>query len=197
MATTFGCSLKSPGPFMERNRVRSGLRSAHTCLTARASEMMKVRKAAVKSQWVFPGDSPDAAILGTSIDHQREDVRDTLKLFEEFVVHSLRHTMLTRLGEAGADAFTIMKIAGHSSVIVSQRYVHRAPEGIERAFERLEELNAAKFDEAKAKPWQLARKAVDSLQKSPQSKRVFLVNHHKLLKQNERALSSAVRAADS
>jgi integrase len=77
-------------------------------------------------------------------------VRDTLKLSKEFVVHSLRHTMLTRLGEAGADAFTIMKIAGHSSVIVSQRYVHPTPEGMERAFQRLETLNAAKFEQAEA-----------------------------------------------
>ena len=58
--------------------------------------------------------------------------------------------MLTRRGEAGADAFTIMRIAGHSSGTVSQRYVHPTPEGMERAFERLEELNAAKFAEAKA-----------------------------------------------
>jgi len=63
-------------------------------------------------------------------------------------VHSLRHTMLTRLGEAGADAFTIMKIAAHSSVTVSQRHVHPTPEGMERAFERRQELNAAKFQEA-------------------------------------------------
>jgi hypothetical protein len=56
--------------------------------------------------------------------------------------------MLTRLGEAGSDAFTIMRIAGHSSVTVSQRYVHPTPEGMESAFERLEELNAAKFREA-------------------------------------------------
>jgi hypothetical protein len=47
--------------------------------------------------------------------------------------------MLTRLGEAGADAFSIMKIAGHSSVTVSQRYVHPTPEGMDRAFDRLAE----------------------------------------------------------
>jgi integrase len=118
-------------------------------LTARAAEMLKARKAASKSSWVFPGDSPDAPILGTSLDHQHEEVRDdTLKWSKEFVVHSLRHTMLTRLGEAGADAFTIMKIAGHSSVTVSQRYVHPTPEGMERAFERLQELNATKAEEA-------------------------------------------------
>ena len=103
-------------------------------LTARAAEMLKARKAAVKSDWVFPGDSPEAPILGTSLDHMHDDVRTALKLPKDFVVHSLRHTMLTRLGEAGADAFTIMRIAGHSSVTVSQRYVHPTPEGMERAF---------------------------------------------------------------
>jgi hypothetical protein len=58
--------------------------------------------------------------------------------------------MLTRIGEAGADAFTIMRIAGHSSVTVSQRYVHPTPEGMERAFDRLEKLNAVKFEQAEA-----------------------------------------------
>ena len=47
--------------------------------------------------------------------------REALKLPKEFVLHSLRHTMLTRLGESGADAFTIMRVAGHSTVVVSQR----------------------------------------------------------------------------
>jgi hypothetical protein len=51
--------------------------------------------------------------------------------------------MLMRLGEADVDAFTIMRIAGHSSITVSQRYVHPSPELLERAFERLEALNAA------------------------------------------------------
>jgi hypothetical protein len=43
-----------------------------------------------------------------------------------------------------------MRIAGHSSVTVSQRYVHPTPEGMERAFERLEELNAGKYETAEA-----------------------------------------------
>ena len=59
----------------------------------------------------------------------------------EFVLHGLRHTFLTRLGEAGADAFTIMRLAGHSSVTVSQRYVHPTLDSCETAFERLEAFN--------------------------------------------------------
>jgi len=119
-------------------------------LTARAAAMLKARKSGTKSDWVFPGDSTDTPILGTSLDHQHDTVRTTLKLAQDFVIHSLRHTMLTRMGEAGADAFTIMRIAGHSSVTVSQRYVHPTPEGMERAFNRLEKLNAVKYEQAEA-----------------------------------------------
>jgi hypothetical protein len=49
--------------------------------------------------------------------------------------------MLTRLGESGVDAFTIMRIAGHSTIVVSQRYIHPSSEIIENAVERLEALN--------------------------------------------------------
>jgi site-specific recombinase XerD len=57
------------------------------------------------------------------------------------VIHSLRHTFGTRLGESGADAFMIMKLMGHSSVTVSQKYVHPTPENLERAMKRLEARN--------------------------------------------------------
>ena len=118
-------------------------------LTAPAAGMLvEVRKATVKSAWVFLGDSSEAPILVSSLDHQHEGIRTALKLAEDFVIHSLRCTMLTRLGESGADAFTIMRITGHSSVTVSQRYVHPTPEGMERAFERLEKLNAVKYEQA-------------------------------------------------
>lgn len=39
--------------------------------------------------------------------------------------------------------FTIMRIAGHSSITISQRYVHPSPESVERAFARLEASNQA------------------------------------------------------
>jgi hypothetical protein len=50
--------------------------------------------------------------------------------------------MLTRVGEAGVEAFTIMRIAGHSSVTISQKDVHPTPEAMERAFEKLEAFNS-------------------------------------------------------
>jgi len=54
-------------------------------------------------------------------------------------LHSTRHTALTDLGAAGADAFTIQAVAGHASVTTSQRYVHPVPETMARAIEKLDE----------------------------------------------------------
>jgi hypothetical protein len=56
------------------------------------------------------------------------------------------------LGEAGCDAFTIMRIAGHSSVTVSQRYVHPSPESMENAFEKLDALNRSRRGETAGVP---------------------------------------------
>jgi len=109
-------------------------------LTARVREMLAGRSKESSSEFVFPGRGGNP-ILVTSLDHQHAKVRDLLKMPEDFVVHSLRHTMLTRLGLLGVDAFTIMKIAGHSSITVSQRYVHPSPESVESAFEKLEMSN--------------------------------------------------------
>ncbi len=109
-------------------------------LTARVRSMLAARSKNSSSEFVFPGQDGEP-ILVTSLDHQHAKVRELLKMPEDFVVHSLRHTMLTRIGLLGVDAFTIMKIAGHSSISISQRYVHPSPESVERAFEKLEESN--------------------------------------------------------
>lgn len=53
----------------------------------------------------------------------------------------MRHTYLTRLGLAGVEAFTIMRLAGHSSVTISQRYVHPTGHAVEHAISRLDAMN--------------------------------------------------------
>lgn len=123
-------------------------------LTDRAAAMLQDRKAdraaAVLpkpeklSNFVF-ANRDGAAYLGTTMNHLHRDAfapkvdGKRVPIFVgDFVLHSLRHTMLTRLGESGVDAFTIMRIAGHSSIVVSQRYIHPTPEAVERAFERLQ-----------------------------------------------------------
>ena len=50
----------------------------------------------------------------------------------------LRHTALTRLGKAArGDVFALAKIAGHSSITITQRYVHPEKETIGEVFSRL------------------------------------------------------------
>src|SRR5438034_2220240 len=54
-----------------------------------------------------------------------------------FVLYSLRHTFLTRLGQSGCDAWTLARIAGHSSVAMSTRYVHPSEDAVFTALEKL------------------------------------------------------------
>ncbi len=65
-----------------------------------------------------------------------------------FVPYVLRHTALTRLGKAtNGDVFALVKIAGHSSITITQRYVHTQTDTIEGIFNRAIQ---AQSDAAKA-----------------------------------------------
>jgi hypothetical protein len=118
---------------------------------------------------------------------------DTLKWSKEFVV--------TGLGEAGADACTIMKITAHSRVTLSERYVHPTPEGMEHAFERLQELNATKAEEAMVEEAKVeaagAGGASEAHTISTTVKKPRVQKFVQVVEIKARALSSAVRAADS
>jgi integrase len=124
-------------------------KSRNIPLTDRASAILK-QQTPTETGFVF--HRADGSVLyQTWLNQQHTAVRNALKLPEDFVLHSLRHTFGTRLGEAGADSFTIMRLMGHSTVIVSQRYVHPSPESMESAVGRLEALNDSKRREGGTK----------------------------------------------
>ncbi len=116
-------------------------------LTITARMVLERQRQISKCEHVFVSDHDHAKPASISaINHAHERTRDVLEMPTEFVPHSFRHTFGTRLGEAGADAFTIMRIMGHSSITVSQRYVHptagtmeNAIMGLERAAEAAEQ----------------------------------------------------------
>ena len=54
-----------------------------------------------------------------------------------WVLYSFRHTFLTRLGQSGCDAWTLARIAGHSSIAISSRYVHPSEDAVSNAMSRL------------------------------------------------------------
>jgi integrase len=111
-------------------------------LTDRVHETL-LHRSPTKTGRVFHRED-GSPLCQTWLNQQHCEVRRLLGMPEDFVPHSLRHTFGTRLGESGADAFTIMRLMGHSTVTVSQRYVHPSPETMERAVERLEALNERK-----------------------------------------------------
>ena len=108
-------------------------------LTERATEMLKALGPA-KEGYVFHRDDGQP-IYQTWFNERHRKLRGVLKFPVDFVPHSFRHTYGTRLGEAGADAFTIMRVMGHSTVVVSQKYVHPTPETMERAVQKMAALN--------------------------------------------------------
>ena len=103
--------------------------------------MAEGRRATSRSLWLFSAEDGVNAVSLFTLGGQHAKGRRALKLSLDFVIHSLRHTLGTRLGKSGADAFTIMQIMGHSTVTVSRRYVHSTPDSLECAFERLGQLN--------------------------------------------------------
>ena len=86
--------------------------------------------------WVWPASTKSGHVEPCSLKRQH---RKTLRLSKvrPFVLYSLRHTFLTRLGESGCDACTLARIAGHSSIAISARYVHPSEDAVLSAVERL------------------------------------------------------------
>jgi integrase len=126
-------------------------------LTARSKALLEMRHSAQgqpSEGWVFPAETESGHTDTGSLKGQHaKALKDSgLALskgsrLEAIVPYSFRHTMLTRLGEAGADAFAIQRIAGHSSILMSQRYVHPTPEKLETAFTKLQDYNNSKEKE--------------------------------------------------
>ena len=56
---------------------------------------------------------------------------------EDVRFHDLRHTFATRLVTAGVDIVTVSKLLGHSTLTMTLRYAHPAPEDLRRAVQSL------------------------------------------------------------
>ena len=52
------------------------------------------------------------------------------KQVRQFVLYPLRHTSLIRLGQSGCDLRTLARIAGHSSITISARYLHPSEDAV-------------------------------------------------------------------
>jgi len=96
--------------------------------------------------WVWPAQTRSGHLEPSSLRKQHgktfetiaeQASKDNLKPVSSFVLYSLRHTFLTRLGESGCDAWTLARIAGHSTISISSRYVHPSDDAVLTAMSRL------------------------------------------------------------
>jgi len=86
--------------------------------------------------WIWPAATRNGHVDRSSLKKQHKKALQ-LSGVRPFVLYSLRHTFLTRLGASGCDAWTLARIAGHSSVAISARYVHPSEATVLEAVERL------------------------------------------------------------
>jgi integrase len=106
-------------------------------LTPTAAAILERRRLTSTVKWIFPNEAETGPRTNTGIGHQHAKVRTKLALNEEtkllssedFVIHSLRHTALTRFAESGEfDVFTLKRIAGHVSLTTTERCIHPSDE---------------------------------------------------------------------
>ena len=86
--------------------------------------------------WVWPAPTKSGHFEKSTLKKQHRKALRVSRV-RPFVLYSLRHTFLTRLGESGCDAWTLARIAGHSSVAMSARYVHPSEDAVLAALDRL------------------------------------------------------------
>jgi integrase len=99
--------------------------------------------------YVWPAPTQTGHIEPSSLKKQHNRALRLSKV-RPFVVYSLRHTFLTRLGQSGCDVWTLARIAGHSSIAISARYVHPSEDAVLEAMARLSGHNSGHSAESRS-----------------------------------------------
>jgi len=84
--------------------------------------------------WVWPAETKSDHMEPSGVKKQHRNAIKVGKV-RPFVLYSLRHTFLTRLGMSGIDVWTFARIAGHSNIRMSERYVHPNDDAVLAAME--------------------------------------------------------------
>jgi integrase len=108
-------------------------------MTPRVRALLEARwKSAGKllEGWVWPAPTKSEHLEPSSLKKQHAKALKLSKV-RPFVLYTLRHTFLTRLGASGCDVWTLARIAGHSSIGISARYVHPSEDAVLTAMARL------------------------------------------------------------
>jgi integrase len=92
-------------------------------------------------EWLFPSIGNKKSKCGHTVDF-RTSWKEMLKqasLDDDIVRHTLRHTAITHLVQAGVDLPTVKQISGHKTLQMVERYSHRNSDHINAALDKLSE----------------------------------------------------------
>jgi integrase len=129
--------------YIPRGKTRYARR--HVPMTKRVRAILEGRvDGRNPSDWLFPAGTKSGHIA--TVDNWHQKALDKAEIRDRFVLYSLRHTYGTRLGETAVDAFTIQNLMGHSSITMTQRYVHPSPARVTMAVKGLEERNRIEME---------------------------------------------------
>lgn len=115
-------------------RTKSG-KSRTVKLTVRAQDILARRRKEVPGKAVFPN------LNKNQVAHYWNRMAEALGLDEDkqFVPHILRHEFCSRLAANGENAAVIQQLAGHSTMAITQRYVHLFGGELDSAITRMEQ----------------------------------------------------------
>jgi integrase len=127
--------------YLHIRKGKTAFRRRNLPIAKRVREILATWIKRSKSDLVFAGADEEGPRSNFSLIHQQAAMRTLLKLPEDAVNHSSRHTALTNLGLAGADIFSLQQAAGHASIQTTRKDVHPIQESISAAFQKRRRRN--------------------------------------------------------
>lgn len=112
-------------------------------VTDRAADMLRNREPGKASSPVFQnanGERFNAVSYSFNLVADKlgfNDGLDKRNRKERLTFHSLRHTYASWLVKAGTDLYTVQKLLGHTTIAMTERYAHLAPDSLQAAVEKL------------------------------------------------------------
>lgn len=124
-------------------------------MTDEVYKILERRFEKAESRYAFPSpDSPDKPISRVHKAHDGAVRRAGIK--PHFILYDLRHTYASRAVMAGVDLPTLAALLGHTSILMTMRYVHPAEEHKREAAGKIEIYNASEAMKLAAKNQQVS-----------------------------------------
>jgi integrase len=110
-------------------------------ITERLTTILKEYLKTIKNEqvWLFPSQQSESGHVMNIEKQFRRVVTDAGLNPKEIVRHTLRHTTITHLVQAGVDLPTVQRISGHKTLQMVVRYSHQNGEHIRTAMNALEQ----------------------------------------------------------